>query len=172
MPCWTRSMPILRQCGRRWNENSPARSSRITLIGLIIELMGQPRYLGSPRPLQFHQPSEPEILYAYAASHEHFYINDIDYLSADYGLTAWGDAFFWHMYKYAMCLDATPFAGQQRGQYHQVLVRPQQKSACARPGQYALGRHRRRRRCGRPRHRPRSALKARSTPSSKATARR
>lgn len=47
-------------------------------------------------------------LYAYAASHEHFYINDIDYLSADYGLTAWGDAFFWHMYKYAICLDAIP----------------------------------------------------------------
>ena len=37
----------------------------------------------------------------------HFY-NDIDYLSADYGLTAWGDAFFWHMYKYAICLDAIP----------------------------------------------------------------
>ena len=46
--------------------------------------------------------------YAYAASHENFYINDIDYLSADYGLTAWGDAFFWHMYKYALCLDAIP----------------------------------------------------------------
>ena len=46
--------------------------------------------------------------YAYAAAHEDFYINDIDYLSADYGLTAWGDAFFWHMYKYAMCLDAIP----------------------------------------------------------------
>lgn len=46
--------------------------------------------------------------YAYAASHEHFYINDIDYLSADYGLTAWGDAFYWHMYKYALCLDAIP----------------------------------------------------------------
>lgn len=46
--------------------------------------------------------------YAYAAAREHFYINDIDYLSADYGLTAWGDAFYWHMYKYAMCLDAIP----------------------------------------------------------------
>ena len=46
--------------------------------------------------------------YAYAAAHPHFYINDIDYLSADYGLTAWGDAFYWHMYKYAMCLDAIP----------------------------------------------------------------
>ena len=47
--------------------------------------------------------------YGYAAAHEHFYINDLDYLSADYGLTAWGDAFFWHMYKYAMCLDAIPY---------------------------------------------------------------
>lgn len=46
--------------------------------------------------------------YAYAASHEDFYINDIDYLATDYGLTAWGDAFYWHMYKYAMCLDAIP----------------------------------------------------------------
>ena len=46
--------------------------------------------------------------YQYAASHEDFYLNDIDYLSADYGLTAWGDAFYWHMYKYAMCLDAIP----------------------------------------------------------------
>ena len=46
--------------------------------------------------------------YQYAAEHEDFYINDIDYLSADYGLTAWGDAFYWHMYKYAMCLDAIP----------------------------------------------------------------
>lgn len=45
---------------------------------------------------------------AYAAAHEDFYLNDIDYLSADYGLTAWGDAFYWHMYKYAMCLDAIP----------------------------------------------------------------
>ncbi|WP_294452400.1 HAD family hydrolase [uncultured Gemmiger sp.] len=46
--------------------------------------------------------------YQYAAEHQDFYINDIDYLSADYGLTAWGDAFYWHMYKYAMCLDAIP----------------------------------------------------------------
>ena len=46
--------------------------------------------------------------YAYAFAHEDFYINDLDYLASDYGLTAWGDAFFWHMYKYAMCLDAIP----------------------------------------------------------------
>ena len=46
--------------------------------------------------------------YAFACAHEDFYINDLDYLASDYGLTAWGDAFFWHMYKYAMCLDAIP----------------------------------------------------------------
>ncbi|MEE0800948.1 MAG: HAD-IIIC family phosphatase [Gemmiger sp.] len=46
--------------------------------------------------------------YAYAAAHEDFYINDLEYLSSDYGVTAWGDAFYWHMYKYAMCLDAIP----------------------------------------------------------------
>lgn len=46
--------------------------------------------------------------YAYACAHEDFYINDLDYLASDYGLTVWGDAFFWHMYKYAMCLDAIP----------------------------------------------------------------
>lgn len=46
--------------------------------------------------------------YDYAAAHEDFYINDIDYLAADYGLSAWGDAFYWHMYKYALCLDAIP----------------------------------------------------------------
>ena len=46
--------------------------------------------------------------YEYAQQQEHFYINDLDYLAADYGLAAWGDAFYWHMYKYAMCLDAIP----------------------------------------------------------------
>lgn len=46
--------------------------------------------------------------YDYAAAHEDFYINDLEYLAADYGLSAWSDAFFWHMYKYAMCLDAIP----------------------------------------------------------------
>lgn len=46
--------------------------------------------------------------YEYAQSHENFYINDIQYLSACYGLDAWADPFFWHMYKYALCLPAIP----------------------------------------------------------------
>lgn len=46
--------------------------------------------------------------YEYSFSKENFYINDIDYLSADYGLTEWNSALHWHMYKYAMNIDAIP----------------------------------------------------------------
>lgn len=46
--------------------------------------------------------------YDYAASHKDFYINDIHYLSADYGLLKWTDPLYWHMYKYCLCLDAIP----------------------------------------------------------------
>lgn len=46
--------------------------------------------------------------YEYAQTHEHFFINDINYQSADYGLKEWSDPFFWHMYKYALCQDAIP----------------------------------------------------------------
>lgn len=46
--------------------------------------------------------------YEYAQTHEQFYINDINYLSADYGLEKWSDPFYWHMYKYALCMDAIP----------------------------------------------------------------
>lgn len=49
-----------------------------------------------------------ERFYEYAESHENFYINDINYLSVCYGLDKWADPFFWHMYKYALCLDAIP----------------------------------------------------------------
>lgn len=46
--------------------------------------------------------------YGYAQQHKDFYINDLEYLSADYGLSQWADPLYWHMYKYAMCLDAIP----------------------------------------------------------------
>ncbi|MBO4988578.1 MAG: HAD family hydrolase [Lachnospiraceae bacterium] len=49
-----------------------------------------------------------EKFYEYADAHENFYINDINYLSSCYGLDKWADPFFWHMYKYALCLDAIP----------------------------------------------------------------
>lgn len=46
--------------------------------------------------------------YDYANTHKGFYISDINYLSADYGLKTWSDPFYWHMYKYALCLNAIP----------------------------------------------------------------
>ena len=49
-----------------------------------------------------------EKFYEYARENANFYINDIAYLSACYGLDKWGDPFYWHMYKYALCLPAIP----------------------------------------------------------------
>lgn len=45
---------------------------------------------------------------AYADSHESFYINDLNYLAAQYGLDAWQDDTFWNMYKYALSMQAIP----------------------------------------------------------------
>ena len=44
----------------------------------------------------------------YAAEHPGFYINDICYLSACFGLEKWSDPFYWMMYKYALCVPAIP----------------------------------------------------------------
>ena len=46
--------------------------------------------------------------YSYAQSHDNFYICDINYISADYGLKEWSDPFYWHMYKYALNISAIP----------------------------------------------------------------
>lgn len=46
--------------------------------------------------------------YEYAQTHQSFFIHDINYLSADYGLERWSDPFYWYMYKYALCVDAIP----------------------------------------------------------------
>lgn len=45
----------------------------------------------------------------YARTHDNFYICDINYISADYGLKAWSDPFYWHMYKYALAVPAIPY---------------------------------------------------------------
>lgn len=47
--------------------------------------------------------------YDYAQNHENFYICDINYLSASYGLDKWSDPFYWHMYKYAVAVPAIPY---------------------------------------------------------------
>jgi FkbH-like protein len=49
-----------------------------------------------------------ELFYGYAREHENFYINDINYMAASYGLDRWSDPLYWHMYKYAMCMQAIP----------------------------------------------------------------
>ena len=49
-----------------------------------------------------------EKFYQYAREHGNFYIHDIHYLSAAYGLDRWADSLYWHMYKYACCMQAIP----------------------------------------------------------------
>jgi FkbH-like protein len=46
--------------------------------------------------------------YEYAQNHPDFYINDIDFLSACFGLEKWNDPFYWHMYKCAPAIPAVP----------------------------------------------------------------
>jgi FkbH-like protein len=50
-----------------------------------------------------------EAFYSYARTHENFYIHDINYESASYGLEEWSNPFYWHMYKYAVSVPAIPF---------------------------------------------------------------
>lgn len=45
---------------------------------------------------------------AYAQNHKDFYVQDIQYLSACFGLDKWSDPHYWHMYKYALSMDAIP----------------------------------------------------------------
>ena len=47
--------------------------------------------------------------YEYAQTHENFYICDINYLSASFGLDKWSDPYYWHMYKYATAVPAIPY---------------------------------------------------------------
>lgn len=47
--------------------------------------------------------------YQYADKHDNFYICDINYISADFGLREWSNPFFWYMYKYALNISAIPY---------------------------------------------------------------
>ncbi|MBE6084543.1 MAG: HAD-IIIC family phosphatase [Selenomonas ruminantium] len=49
-----------------------------------------------------------EKIVQYAGAHDNFYVNDIDYMAASYGLERWADGFAWHMYKYACAVEAIP----------------------------------------------------------------
>lgn len=50
-----------------------------------------------------------EMVYSFAREHESFYIHDINYESAAYGLDKWSDPYYWHMYKYALAVPAIPY---------------------------------------------------------------
>lgn len=47
--------------------------------------------------------------YEYSQKHHDFFINDIDFVASDFGLSRWSDSRYWYMYKYAMCLEAIPY---------------------------------------------------------------
>ncbi len=51
--------------------------------------------------------------YEYAQIHDNFFIHDILYEQASYGLDKWSDPFYWHMYKYCMCVPAIPYTAFQ-----------------------------------------------------------
>ena len=49
------------------------------------------------------------LLFAeYAGTHSHFFLNDVNYLSAYLGLTRWCDPFYWNMYKYCPSVPLIP----------------------------------------------------------------
>ena len=50
------------------------------------------------------------LFYQYSRTHDDFYIHDINYESASYGLEKWSDPYYWHMYKYALCVPAIPYS--------------------------------------------------------------
>lgn len=47
--------------------------------------------------------------YEFAQGHTSFYINDLDYLAQDFGLSGWNDSVYWNMYKYICPLQAVPY---------------------------------------------------------------
>ncbi len=49
-----------------------------------------------------------EMFAGYARDHKDFFIQDINYLSACFGLDKWADSLYWHMYKYSLSMEAIP----------------------------------------------------------------
>ncbi len=72
------------------------------------------RLLGNRDCYDFHGRtnfvSRLNALFAqYAQEHESFYLNDLAWVAADYGLRQWSEPSFWNLYKYAMCFEAIPY---------------------------------------------------------------
>ncbi len=49
-----------------------------------------------------------DLLADYADRHEGFFLNDIDYLAAAFGLHEWSNPLYWNLYKYFLSLEAIP----------------------------------------------------------------
>lgn len=49
------------------------------------------------------------MFYDYSQKKEHFFINDLDYISADIGLQNWDDHKSWALYKYACSINSIPY---------------------------------------------------------------
>jgi len=47
--------------------------------------------------------------YKYAREHTSFYINDLDFVAQNFGLTEWSNSMYWNMYKYACPMNAIPY---------------------------------------------------------------
>ena len=45
---------------------------------------------------------------AEAMEHENFYINDLNYIASNYGLSKWHDLSAWYLYKYCCHVQALP----------------------------------------------------------------
>ncbi len=72
------------------------------------------RLLGNRDAWDYHGASNfisrlNQMVYDYAQETENFYICDLNYIAADYGLKEWSDPFYWYMYKYAMNVSAIPY---------------------------------------------------------------
>jgi FkbH-like protein len=50
-----------------------------------------------------------ELFNVYYQQNTYFYINDINYLAATFGLEKWSDPCYWYMYKYSLSSEAIPY---------------------------------------------------------------
>lgn len=71
------------------------------------------RLLGNREAVDFHGKiafiNKLNLMFAeYVETHGNFYLHDINYAAASYGLDKWADSSYWHMYKYAMSMQAIP----------------------------------------------------------------
>lgn len=63
-----------------------------------------------------------QFIYDYSLNNNNFYINDINYLSANYGLDKWHDRDFYNLYKFALAYDAIPYLAYNLGQLIKASV--------------------------------------------------